>query len=92
MFAITFKIKSVSIGKVLDYPLQVAQQNQAVQVSPRDDNGGFNQHWKIKTIRQNPGGDNIVQFVCRINGFLLDLPNSSRDVSEQILVSPEKGA
>lgn len=67
----SIKIMSVCSGKLLDYPLQSALQNQPASISQYADNGGANQRWFRDPVWYGTR-DTIVSAV---NGFVLDVPN-----------------
>jgi hypothetical protein len=87
----TSKIRSVCSGKLLDYPLAAAQQNQQAFVTQYEDNGGDNQRWTVNVVGHDTAGNAIVSIGSALNGFVLDVQNSSGESGVLIQAYPHHG-
>ena len=68
----TYKIVSVSSGKVLDVPNFAAGNGALIQQF--QDDGGANQHWQIL-----PAGNGVYKIVSASSGKVLDVPDFAAD-------------
>jgi hypothetical protein len=80
------KIRSVCSRKLLDYPLQSAQQRAPAFLSQYDDNGGSNQLWYAEPVFGPP-----VNIVSLVNGFRVDIPNGSLISGTRVQAAPHNG-